>query len=73
MGFLNDGVVFRPGKGGEIVHLPSRLKFVLVGLWKALGTKGAILEVHDLSCGTVQKCPQALWGFAMPEKWFNSW
>lgn len=31
----------------------SRLKFVLVLLWKALGAKGSLLEGHDLGCGTV--------------------
>lgn len=68
MGFLDDDVVFRPswgGEGTEIVHLALRLKLVLIGLWKALRTKGSISEGHDLSCGTVQKCPQAPWGFAM--------
>lgn len=68
MGFLDDGVVFRPsgrGEGVEIVHLASRLKLVLVGQWKALGTKGFIPAGHDLICGTVQKCPQVPWGFAM--------
>lgn len=47
VGFPDDGVVFRPsgvGEGVEIVHLASRLKIVLCGLWKALRTKGSLPE-----------------------------
>ena len=50
---------------GSVQEDGSRLKLVLVGLWKALRTKGSIGEGHDLSCGTVQKCPQARWGSAV--------